>query len=328
MSTLGKVFAALNIVAAVAFVSLAAMDWGHRYAWRYSVFRHDLAIKGLPVDGQEKNLDGIPVVDLLTDKTLQEVFQGAGAPVKTQVEEVKRRQEQLQSELAAADRKTVSLKLSRTLLPLARTRGQRDALAGQIQIGKVNGLLTPDGPFFREALQGKDAKGNDLEQDQRRAAIAHVLVLLSDDAAEMQRAIAVVGLEAASRALDGQALAFGGMDQSVRADTTSRRAEFETSNKQVVQLIEVLASRLADIRNALQHQRDLNARHQTLVAGRQADLTDVTNQLDLAGKATQVELARQSLLEKELFNAERAYGEAMETNQKLERQLRGQELGR
>ena len=70
MSLWGKIFAILNIVAAVGFVVVAGMDWGQRERWAYSVFRHDLLVAGLPFDAKEVDADGAPRVDKLSPATL------------------------------------------------------------------------------------------------------------------------------------------------------------------------------------------------------------------------------------------------------------------
>src|SRR5260370_37405053 len=104
MSLFGKILAFLNVLAAVAFFSLAAMDWGKRQAWAYNLYRHDLAMKGLPVTADETDKDGVPWVEGLTQKTLQEMFQPVGGnPVKTQLEEVAAIRERPQSPLNGTD---------------------------------------------------------------------------------------------------------------------------------------------------------------------------------------------------------------------------------
>ena len=56
MSILGKLLAVGNVLVAVGFLSLAAMDWAKRHAWTYAVYRHELALTGLPIDDSDRGL--------------------------------------------------------------------------------------------------------------------------------------------------------------------------------------------------------------------------------------------------------------------------------
>ena len=112
MSLFGKILAFLNVLAAVAFFSLAAMDWGKRQAWAYDLYRHDLAMKGIPVTEDETDKDGVLRVEGLTQKTLQEMFQQVGGnPVKTQRGEVEAVRTRLQARLEETDPKETKLDL-------------------------------------------------------------------------------------------------------------------------------------------------------------------------------------------------------------------------
>ena len=105
MSMLGKILAVLNVLAAIAFFVIGGMDYGARRAWSYSAFRHELAIRGLPVDAADDygRPDGRPVVRDLTDTALKEVFQSAGgAPESTQVAEVQRVKKQVLGDVEGA----------------------------------------------------------------------------------------------------------------------------------------------------------------------------------------------------------------------------------
>src|SRR5439155_19580397 len=95
MSLLGKILALINVLAAVGFIYLAASDYGKRKQWSYAVFRHDLAINGLPLDDKQKDVDDVPIVKNLKDPTLAQMFQGAGTPVTTQMAEMENVQQAL-----------------------------------------------------------------------------------------------------------------------------------------------------------------------------------------------------------------------------------------
>src|SRR5262245_44888888 len=66
MSLFGKILAVLNVLAAIAFVVLAAMDYQRRQDWSFAVLRHDIALRGLPVNEDEKDREGNLLVRELT----------------------------------------------------------------------------------------------------------------------------------------------------------------------------------------------------------------------------------------------------------------------
>src|SRR5438876_6494005 len=158
MSTLGKVLAILNVFAALAFVCLAALAWGQRQAWTYAVFRHDLLIRGLPVDDQDKDVDGVPIAAQLGSDTLAKIFQ-SGQPVKTQVEEVKRKMEELRGQFAADEEQVRAQKLRAILRPLAHTEDERDSS----RAAKLDELEAKFQDAVRAAPEGKAAPGKALE---------------------------------------------------------------------------------------------------------------------------------------------------------------------
>src|SRR3954471_9702623 len=101
MSTLGKILAVLNVLAAAAFFCLVALDWGMHRAWSRAVFQHDLVIQGLPVDDKQTDVDGQNVAGLITPGMLQQLVPGADTTIKTQEAEVSRRKDQLRAEVNA-----------------------------------------------------------------------------------------------------------------------------------------------------------------------------------------------------------------------------------
>src|SRR5437763_2090598 len=102
MSLFGKLLAVLNVLAAAAVVYLAAADYGKRRAWSYSLFRHELALNGLPIDRDELDEDGAPIADKITDEALREMFSPVGGDARpTQEAEVDRLQQQLQRRIPA-----------------------------------------------------------------------------------------------------------------------------------------------------------------------------------------------------------------------------------
>src|SRR6516165_9679436 len=121
MSILGKILAGLNIIAAAAVVYLAAVTYAKHQAWQYANFRHDLAVDGLPIDDQDADSTGKPLVskfgnDLTKDPYLKDFNLGA---VDTQVKEVERVWNALQDKLKDDDIRKRILPLARIVMPLA-----------------------------------------------------------------------------------------------------------------------------------------------------------------------------------------------------------------
>src|SRR5688500_10970007 len=60
MSLLGKILAVLNLLAAGGFLYLAVLDYSIRQQWSYALFRHDIALLGMPVDREDRDDRGRP----------------------------------------------------------------------------------------------------------------------------------------------------------------------------------------------------------------------------------------------------------------------------
>ncbi len=129
MSLLGKILAFLNILGVGGFFYLATLTMAKHKAWQQANFRHDLIINGLPLNDNETDKQGLLITDELTDSILQELFP-QGQRVKTQIEEVRRVQELVQSNLqqAAADKNKLLVEYARILLPFAVSNAERERL--------------------------------------------------------------------------------------------------------------------------------------------------------------------------------------------------------
>lgn len=128
MSILGKILAILNVLAVIGVLALLAMDYAKRQTWAHAVFRQQLVITGLPVDDNDVDGQGHKLADDLTPATLQDIFKGS-SPVKTQLDEVKRVQNELNGKIqSAGDKKKQLYVLARILTPLALTGEQREQL--------------------------------------------------------------------------------------------------------------------------------------------------------------------------------------------------------
>jgi hypothetical protein len=314
----------VNILLAIAFVYFAAVDWGRRHAWSFAVFQHDVALQGLPIDSDEKDAEGDREVDRLTPGLLKNLF-GSDNPVKTQKEEVEARYTQVRQAIdGAADDNARRQELIRVLQSLARTGAQRDAYA-EMNLEDLNRELDA---AFRGAKDGKDSAGKDLERDQRRQAIAHVLVNLSDDPNAQERVRKVVGLNAYTQEADRTATALNDMAARLETAMANDRGTFEAEHKALLHRIFLLAERVSDLKNTLAAHKAMSEKHSVLVNSRKADQKDWENRLAVAKKEAATALAEQTRLEQELMATQRALGEAMEKNQQLERDIRSQERGR
>ena len=146
MSILGKILILFNLLAATIFVYVAAVDWAARYQWAYAVYRQELTLSGLPLDSKrEDEFRNEPLADNLTDNTLQTIFTGFGAPVRTQMEEVDRLQKRVNDELGGTDEAARRKKWSEMFAPLANNNAELDAI--------------------RRRADDKEIKWSDLERD-------------------------------------------------------------------------------------------------------------------------------------------------------------------
>src|SRR5262249_60967216 len=117
----GKILLFLNVLAAIGFFFLASLDLAKREAWADAALQHKILIDGLPVDEQEKDLQGNVLFQDLRQPALTQLFSKSGGdPPKTQLEEVRKVQSKYQSLLNQQenDQKKVQF-LARILLDRA-----------------------------------------------------------------------------------------------------------------------------------------------------------------------------------------------------------------
>jgi hypothetical protein len=157
MSLLGKVLLVLNLIAAVAVAVLGAMNYGKRQEWAHAVFREDRAIWGLPLNAEERDKDQVLLVNKFHEDDLKEQF--PQQPVKTQIEEVERKQKEVEKQIdeLVSDRNKQLVECARILLPFARTNGDRDRYLG------VLALLDTTGKDEKAVKDGWDKYGKQLD---------------------------------------------------------------------------------------------------------------------------------------------------------------------
>lgn len=331
MSVFGKVLAFLNILAAIVFIYLATQARAMRHAWSYAAFRHELVLEGLPLDAQEKDRDGTPVVDRITSATLNQM----GGVAHTLREELDSRKRELKGEIEnVADDAAKRRKLEDILLLTAKTGGERDDLRERIWNPKVkvDDLLTsPDGPFEQAFAAAAPNQG----RDQQRQAIGHLLVGTAEvpgdrekSEANLKRAAAALGLRDYTQAVEAHALNARGMGERVRLAILDDRGEFAGQYDLRVRQIQDLVGHLDDLKRHLHQLSDQRTEnHAALVAARKKDIEDLTTELTAVVKARDEARAHQADLEKRLFTTQRLLGKANERNQQLERDIRKLELG-
>ncbi len=329
MSLLGKILAGLNIVAAIAFACLVALDWGQRQKWTYAVFRQDLTLNGLPVDDAEHDADGVRLVDQISDQTFKELFNPVGgasanpsAEDKTQMGEVRRLKTRLQGEIDSAPDKRA--KLVSLLTPLAPTVSERQALATKNADVLQAQFDRAFGPDLLE-VQGPQGQHSQKTQEDKRQAIAHLLVNLASpkpEATDYQRVLVVVGLKAFAREADHQAVVLRDMAQEVLLAMTRDQGHFVADHRQVVGELRDLAATLAQRQGVLAEQTALTQRHLALVEDRKKDVEDLQKRIEQARKNTQEALAQLSQRQERLFGLERQVKTTAEQNQELERKIR------
>jgi predicted nucleic acid-binding Zn-ribbon protein len=331
MGTLGKVLAICNVLAGIAFIAVAALDYGQRQAWSFLVLQQDFVLNGLPVDDGDKDAEGEPQVKYMTPLMQSKLgIQG----VKTQKEEVDKRHAALQQEIQSpANEDEKRKKLEAILVPLARTLGEREDLRRQIHdtATKIDDLLMkPDGPFesaFRDALSGAGQPGTAADVgSQKRRAIAHLLIGTSQTPADYQRTILVVGATNYTRELDNQSAALRDMVPELQRTIAGDRSAFEVAHKALIQQIIALAERVRDAEENIDKQKELLQKHKGLVERRQGDVADLTKRIADARAATEAALQEQTRLEKQLFAADTKVAEEEKKNQQFEREIKSREL--
>ena len=349
MSILGKILILFNLLAATIFVYVATVDWAARYKWAYAVYRQDLTLDGLPLDAKREDpFYNEPLVDKLSDNTLQAMFGSFGTPVRTQMEEVERLQKRVNEELAAIpDEAAKRKKWSEMFSALANNGADLDAIRKRADDKAItwSDLERDVADLFAEVLRpdtDDEGKMTSPPKPQRpvlaqalprdkRGAVAHLLFNLhprSDDAsvdADHLRLQVVIGLKSFTAEAKHQAEVLQAMGEQTALSIIGDRAGFEVDyNNGLAELrdrAETYASRNLD----LSAQKKLKIEHTTLKEDREKDVVKAKDDLGKARKATHDALQQQVTEEEVLFKAQRILGSAKETNEKLERQIRSLE---
>jgi hypothetical protein len=300
MSTFGKILAVFNVLAALAaFAYFLPTSWGTRQSWAYSYYRHNLILDGLPLDKEDKDNEGYLLVDKMSENTQKQIFQGAGSPVKTQMEEIER------------VKGTIQGREQEILQNMARTGPERDEFRGQAP-ADASELI------FKEVNDAKDPAG-------KRTAIAHVLFNCYNDEEKQKRLPVIIGLKEFVREVNQSADAVIAMAARVRRSMQRDLAAFEARYPQLIQDIQVLAEKIEDSKKQLEVQEQLSKSHNMLVSKRAQDVTDLKKLIFEAKDATKK--AMKTLADEQKLNhqAEAEVGKRAKENQDLEKEIRRRE---
>jgi hypothetical protein len=322
MGLFGKILAILNALAALAFLALAAMDYGARHAWEFAILNQQFLVRGLPVDDKEKNADGQVLKDLIGKETKSRL--GLGNEV-TQAEMARSRHDQLKSELDGLNGAAKEKRLEDVVLPLAQNAIERANVRQLIKNpNKHNDLLGENGPFERAYADTQDAK---LAYGLRRQAIAHFLFNTSSEKKDYDQTLTTVGLQQYADQVNAEAGALARMTPDVEKAIDAERTEFANKQRALIQQILVLNDQLDELKADLTKNQDKYAKFDSLVALRKQDKADLLSQIESARQAAEAALAVQTDLEKAVFDAQKEVEKRNLENQKLEGTIKTRELG-
>jgi hypothetical protein len=349
MSLIGKILAVVNILAALGFVYLAVSDYGKRKQWSYAAFRHDRAIQGLPLNDDEKDVDGREIVKDLSDPGVGEMFQGTtGQPVKTQLKELQDVRGKIQGQIDDGQAMTVPHPLTNAplalntpaqkrawfLLPLARSLTERDVLLNQL----IDQQEKVDAAAFNKPFDDVLAK---QDPGDKKQAIANLLFALLEttppegqqpqdvfETPAYKRYVVVVGRRAAAAAVDSQAAAVAQLARDTETVLAARRSAFAAEHGRIVTRIRDLAEVVARENAALETQKAQTDRQQQLVAERQRQVKNLEDDLAAARKQTSASLAEQAKLEQAVLEEQRKLRDANQKNRDLLKEIEKSENGK
>jgi hypothetical protein len=302
MSIAGKILAVFNVLAALAaFIYFLPTAWGTRQSWAYAYYRHELILDGLPLDKDEKDTEGHALVDKMSDTTRRQLFQSAGTPVSTQMEEIER----VRNELRNAD----PARLTEISANMARTGPEREE-------AKAN--EDPLTAIFQEVDKAKDPAG-------QRAAIARVLFNAYDDQQKEKRLPVIIGLREFALEVNLEADAVVAMTARVRRGMQRDLASFEASYPQLIKDIQVIAEKIEDTKKQLEVQEQLSKSHNSLVMKRTSDVAEIKKSIFEAKQATRRAMEALANEQKLLHQAEAEVGKRAKENEDLEKEIRRKE---
>ncbi len=343
MSTLGKILLVFNLLAGIAVFVLVPMHYAKQRSWTYAVYLYDQRIQGIPADNDEKDAEGNPRLDKFTKAVANDVFQGLGAPVLTQKEEVARVRGLLQQKIDGAEGPlTKEQRLARVLLPFARAYSEREALLRRAADNKANKFDDLEADF---AKLFDDAVAPGRAADVRKQAVAHLLFGVADVLNEDQavadpnanpdafasnvykRFLVVVGLGAAVREIDARASALQGLAADAGTQIGLDRGAFVEHHARLIYEAQNAAEDLQRQKEFLGNANREAAQQEAIRDARATEVMKLKQEYDQLRKDTQGRLGEQAAREQELFERLKKVRDAMKKNEDLEKDLRRLESG-
>lgn len=336
MGLFGKILAVFNVLAAIAFLCITAADYSQRSQWSYSHFRHQIALHGLPVNGDENTwrLPGRTIKSDLTANTLNDVFANvlppnSGNPSKTQLEELNRLQTTIQSDLTAATTiKERAAILAKYLIPIQTSGDDREKVIAQLQAAKDDAAIAALAQKLEDAFRdaGSEVR-NERKRDllSRRQSIADLLYNIKPDREWHSRVQTVVGIEQYTAAAERQAERLNQMSQRLRDAIVDERTKFVKQYLSLVPELDNLNKDLKRYEAKLEEQKTLLNRYTTMKNARTAEVAELNQKIQATAQEVAGETASLHALQQRLFAAQRALADAQAENQRLEREIRSQE---
>ncbi len=334
MSLLGKVLTILNALTAIAFLVLAGMDYSARNNWAHAVFRHKLAIHGLPLDDKDDSWrPGRAIVKDVSDKTLAELFARAGGgPSKTQLAAIAFAKTQaLELIDAGKDDQEKRKRVALVWLPLIKHASFRDNASKAIAATPIDQLRANVEGLFDEVTADLNKPQNDkTTADHRRMKVADLLYNFfpGEDEKLRERCLAVVGLEAYVAAADRQATNLFGMIQNLDQLLREESAAFARQYQDLLPKLVLLNDQLKADRARLDQQKKFFEQHNLLYQARKAERDELQDQIGRQSELATAETTSLATLQQRLFDLQREIAAAREANEKLETQIRTKETGR
>lgn len=334
MSLFGKILTILNALAAIAFFIIAGMDYRARQSWAFSAFRHELAIKGLPLDNTDDSWrPGRPIVKDLKTDVLKTMFAPVGGqPVTTQLEAVEQAKESalqdIESVVQQGGEQKARDRAAAIYLNLMKFGHERDQWVSEFN-KPSNTMEAVKGTVADQFNQVANFIKSDATPEAKRIRVADLLYGFSSigDANLRERAQIVVGLSEFVRAADRQAsnlfAASLRLDQILKEDS----AIFARQYQELIPQLEVLNEQLkADIAR-LDQQKKIFDQHNVLYQARKAERDELQERLRQETEKVATETAALANLQRQLFALQRQIADARAGNEKLESQIRIKELG-
>jgi hypothetical protein len=331
MSTLGKVLTFLNVLVAIILLVLAGMDYAEWRGAHYAAFRHEMVIRGLPVDDTEFNaeLPDDPIVERLTPNVLVEVFKGAdggpdlgGEKVKTVMEELARVQAKVQANISGAPKGGPQRdKIRGYLLNQARDVAERDEYKKIADKEDDVKALEELNKRFNDVKFKHGAKGSENWQEVRYAA-AELFVNLSFDDAWLERVRVVLGIDPLTHGLDFGARNMAQLAAGVKQRMIADQGVFMSQYNEWVGRLEYEAENLYQANKKLKDLQQIAADRQMEVEKRQTEVNNNKTELKNLTDMTNAELAKLKAIEDDLFAIQRRFAQALEATEKLDEQLR------